>query len=281
MTRRKKRAAKAPAGTEIHYRWHIAPDEARNPMPSGKCPLCLQIKDLVKSHFMPAALYKKTQNVKAPNKEPILITARGSVQTSRQMTDYLLCGDCEKLFNENGERYAMSQVADRRRFPLLATLRAATPTKIVAGFNWYNHASVSAVDRGKLGYFALSVFWRAAVHSWEGYGESYNTLELGPYQETLRQYLLGQTGFPADVVLFFIVCTDAASQDSFHVPSRSGKQHGTTYTFQARGINFFMTVGKQMLDTLRSLCSITGGDKWIVSRSCEEKMLEALSRLCQ
>jgi hypothetical protein len=123
------------------------------------------------------------------------------------------------------------------------------------------------------------VFWRAAVHSWEGYGGKYNTLELGPYEESLRQYLLGQIAFPADVVVFFIVCTDATSQDSFHVPSPGGKQYGTTYTFQARGINFFMTVGKQMLGSLRTLCSVTGSDKWILSRSCEEKMLGAFNRL--
>jgi hypothetical protein len=249
-------------------------------MPKGTCRLCLQTnKELKKSHFMPAALYKKTQNVNAPNKEPILVTARGSVQTSRQMRDHLLCADCEKLFNDNGERYVMSQVADRKGFPLLATLQAATPTKIAAGFNWYDHLSAPLVDRSKLGYFALSVFWRGAVRSWEEYGEKYNTLELGPYEESLRQYLLGQTAFPANVVVFFIICTDATSQDSFHVPSPGGKQYGATYTFQTRGINFFMTVGKQMLGSLRSLCSVTGADKWILSRSCEEKLLEVFKRL--
>ena len=85
------------------------------------------------------------------------------------MKDYLLCADCEKLFNDNGERYVMSQVADRKGFPLLATLQAATPTKVAAGFSWYDQLSVPAVDRSKLGYFALSMFWRGAVHSWKGY----------------------------------------------------------------------------------------------------------------
>jgi hypothetical protein len=40
-----------------------------------------------------------------------------------------------------------------------------------------------------------------------------------------------------------------------------------------------MTVGKQMLGSLRSLCSVTGADKWLLSRSCEEKLLEAFKRL--
>jgi hypothetical protein len=37
--------------------------------------------------------------------------------------------------------------------------------------------------------------------------------------------------------------------------------------------------GKQMLGGLRSLCSVTGANKWILSRSCEEKLLEAFKRL--
>jgi hypothetical protein len=40
-----------------------------------------------------------------------------------------------------------------------------------------------------------------------------------------------------------------------------------------------MTAGKQMIDGLRSLCSVTGANKWILSRSCEEKLLEAFKRL--
>jgi hypothetical protein len=195
------------------------------------------------------------------------------------MKDFLLCKDCEDLFNKNGEKYVMSQVNRGGKFPLLETLQKATPTKIAVGFNWYNIVAVRNVNREKLGYFALSVFWRAAVHVWRKPEPASEPIDLGPYEESLRRYLLGHTSFPVNVVLFFIVCTDAVSQDSFHVPSRGRKELDTTYTFQTRGINFFMTVGKRIPETMRRNCSVTSVDKWIFSRSCEEKLVTAAERL--
>jgi eukaryotic-like serine/threonine-protein kinase len=173
-------------------------------MPVGKCKLCLQTKDLQKSHLMPASLYKKTRNVNAQNPNPTLITKKGEVQTSRQIRDYLLCRECEQLFSKNGENYVMSQVAQGGKggkFPLLSALQAAKPTKNAVGFDWYDRAAVPSIDREKLGYYALSVFWRASVHLWKEPGLNAELIDLGAYDEPLRKYLLGQTGFPANVVL--------------------------------------------------------------------------------
>jgi hypothetical protein len=248
-------------------------------MPQGQCKLCLKIKDLQDSHFMPASLYRATRNPGASNPNPTVMTSRGTVQTSQQMKDFLLCMDCEDLFNQQGERYVLGQVSRRGRFPFLETLQKATPTKIAAGFTWYDIVAVPNVDREKLGYFALSVFWRAAVHVWRKPDPAPEPIDLGPYEETLRKYLLGQTRFPANVVLFVIVCTDTVSQDSFHVPSRGRKEQDTTHTFQARGINFFMTIGKRIPETMRKNCSVTSVDKWIFLRSCEEKLIAAAKRL--
>ena len=99
-------------------------------MPQEQCKLCLKTKELQDSHFMPAALYRATRNAAAVNPNPAVITSRGTVQTSQQMQDFLLCKDCEELFNKNGEKYVMSQVNRSGKFPLLGTLRKATPTKI-------------------------------------------------------------------------------------------------------------------------------------------------------
>ena len=136
-------------------------------MPQGQCKLCLNTRELQDSHFMPAALYRATRNATAPNPNPAVITSRGTVQTSQQMKDFLLCKDCEDLFNNHGEKYVMGQVNRSGKFPLLETLRKATPTRITGGFHWYSIVDVLSVDRDKLGYFALSVFWRAAVHVWK------------------------------------------------------------------------------------------------------------------
>ena len=228
---------------------------------------------------MPASLYRASRNASAINPNPSMTTTKGTVQTSQQIKDFLLCMDCENLFNKNGEKYVMSLVNRGGRFPLLEILRGATPTNIEGSFNRYDIVAVPNVNRVKLAYFALSVFWRAAVHVWKKPEPALEPIDLGLYTESLRKYLLGQTGFPPNVVLFFIVCTDLASQDSFHVPSRGRKAQDTTYTFQTRGINFFMTVGKQIPETIRKNCGVTSINKWIFSRNCEEKLVRAAKRL--
>ena len=85
-----------------------------------------------------------------------------------------------------------------KRFPLLDTLRATAPTWGSPEFVGYEVAATPDIDREKLGYFALSVFWRASVHIWRERGEEPITLDLGKvYNKSFRQYLLGQTGFPS------------------------------------------------------------------------------------
>jgi hypothetical protein len=65
------------------------------------------------------------------------------------------------------------------------------------------------------------------------------TIDLGGvYNETFRQYLLGQAGFPANVALLVIACTDTLSQDTFCVPSLGSRNLERTYSFMAKGLNF-------------------------------------------
>jgi hypothetical protein len=252
-------------------------------MPFDKCKLCLRIAELQNSHLMPSSLFRKSRIPGAANPNPMLVTETGSVQTSRQIRNFVLCRDCEQLFSKNGENYVMSQVFDgtSKKFPLLDALRASTPTWGGPEFIGYDLVATPSIDREKLGYFALSVFWRASVHIWRYRGEKPTTIDLGKhYNEAFRTYLLGQEGFPMDVVLLVIACTDALSPDSFYVPSLGSKGVDRTYSFMAKGLNFLMIVGKQnRVPVIRELCSVTGKRKLIFSRSCEAKVLEALQRL--
>ena len=252
-------------------------------MPMGKCNLCLRTADLQNSHLMPASLYKKARIPGASNPNPTLITGKGIKQTSRQIRNYVLCRDCEQLFSKNGENYVMTQVFDgnTKTFPLLDVLRTATPSWSGPDFLGYDLASTPAIDRDQLGYFALSVFWRASVHIWREPGEEPVTIDLGKaYNETFRQYLLGQAGFPENVALLVIACTDALSQDTFCVPSLGSRNLERTYSFMAKGLNFLMIIGKQLREpTAHELCAVTGKRRLILARSCESKMQGAYDRL--
>jgi hypothetical protein len=248
---------------------------AQNPVIIDQCKLCLETKELQDSHLIPKAVYKKTRTEGGGNPNPTLISARGIVQTSRQITDYLLCKDCEDRFNKNGENYVMGLINGKGQFPLLKILRAAQPQKVTPVFTHYDLKATPEIDRDKLGYFALSVFWRAAVHSWDEPDDSKPMIDLGQFREPIRKYLRGEACFPEKIALMFVVCTDNLSQNAFYAPNK-GNADQETFTFQIRGLNFFLMVDQPQM---AAVCGITGADKWILARSCEDKVQSAVDGL--
>jgi hypothetical protein len=132
----------------------------------GQCRLCLEMKDLLNSHFLPAALWKgaRTPGLKNPN--PVTITKETSGTTSKQMQTYLLCGECEERFNKGGEFEALRWIAPgQSRFPIADRLNVACPRVSNQIFKGYSGSAVGICTE-QLAYFALSILWRAAVHSW-------------------------------------------------------------------------------------------------------------------
>lgn len=127
-------------------------------MTVGKCKLCLQVGDLQNSHLMPSSLFKKSRTPGAPNPNPMVVTDRRSVQTSRQLRNFVLCRNCEQLFSRKGEAYVMAQVFDGTKFPLLDVLLASTQAWRGSEFVGYDLAATPTIDREQLGYFALSFF---------------------------------------------------------------------------------------------------------------------------
>jgi len=70
-------------------------------MPIGECRLCEKTRELRDSHLMPKALYKITRKAaeadKQPNSNPVVITPAVALQTTKQVSDYLLCDQCEDI----------------------------------------------------------------------------------------------------------------------------------------------------------------------------------------
>jgi hypothetical protein len=159
------------------------------------------------------------------------------------------CTNCEGLFSRNGENYVMTLVAqqgERFRSPTCCAQfrqRKLPPT------------SIGTTRRRFLELIGKS--WAISL-----------SVCSGEPRSILR-----------NVALHVVVCTDALSQDMFYPPSRGRKKDYTTYTFQARGLNFLMRVGKRIPDAIRHSCTVSGPDQWITSRSCEDKTRQAEARL--
>ena len=152
-------------------------------MAVGICKLCLQNKDLRKSHLVPAAMYKYARSPEAANPTTVKVDRQGAKPIARQVADYVLCSDCEQRLSKYGENWMMKQVWNGRSFPLGALLNVALPDQTFTNFVAFSGAAVG-IDTDSLAYFALSVFWRAAVHTWKTSPYSTTTaISLGEYEK--------------------------------------------------------------------------------------------------
>jgi hypothetical protein len=86
--------------------------------------------------------------------------------------------------------------------------------------------------------------------------------------------------FPAKMMLYFVVCNDPYSQNRFYIASKSSHSgNTTTHAFQARGLNFLLMIGDDITETMGTLCLMTGKDRWIMVRSCQDMVAGAEMKL--
>jgi hypothetical protein len=223
-----------------------------------------------------------TRDPSLTNPNPVVVTKEITRTSSDQIADYFLCAECEDAFNKHGERYAMSQVHNGKSFPLPEGLAACTPSYIIPStastpeFKVYFATNSAHIDREKLAYFCLSIFWRASAHTWKGV----TSLDLGPYQETIRRYLLGIDKFPKHLVIQFFVANDALTQQTTFPPGALRRMGPfRSYGFTSRGFVWWLHVGKGIAQRFYSLCLVNSPIEPVVICDCEPKTLDAFVKL--
>ncbi len=249
------------------------------------CKLCLQSKPLQDSHLIPAAMYDiiRRENIRSgwENPSPIAIGKTVTSHTSQQVTDYVLCADCEDLFNKKGERWMIQQVWNGTSFLLLDRLNLAHPQYPFRDALVFSGTSVG-IDVDKLGYFALSVFWRAGVHVWNvGFGQKSTKLDLGTSEEPLRLFLLGQGPLPQNLVLVSTVCIDPQSMGTFMTPGRrQGKFFPNVSAFGVTtlGVHFMLFLGP-LPASFQDLCCLQSASRHVFLRDCQNNTLDAYKGL--
>jgi hypothetical protein len=200
---------------------------------------------LCDSHLIPAAAFKILRAQGSKNPHPIMFGEATAFSSSLQMRDYLLCRDCEELFHKNGEDWVMANCyRSIKTFALRDALQKATPKYQAEGVTVYAAAQIPGVNCPALIYFALSVFWRAGVHTWK-LGSNPHHNDLGPYEEPIRLFLLG-AGFPDNVCL----STRVSGLDSLHerllLPFSERGNGYHMHCFGIPGLMFTLHVGKRI-----------------------------------
>jgi hypothetical protein len=237
----------------------------------GKCKLCLLEKDLQESHLMPRALYRKARGSgQKGNQDPHLLRASGRRPSSYQVTDYVFCRECEQRFSKNGEEYVMGLVTRQDlRFPFLEMLDAIPTITKTEKWRMYSAAQTPNIDRAKIAYFALSLFWRASVHTWQMDDGEKVRIELGSkYNEEIRRYLLGEASIPHNAALLVTACTDRESQISFFMPGENKKVKDRSFGVGVRGLFFLFRITNSQPPWHARLSMINTPEEWISAYNC-------------
>jgi hypothetical protein len=228
----------------------------------GKCALCRNEALLVDSHLLPRALYKSLRNIDPDNENPLFLNSNAFMRTSRQISDYLLCKDCERRFEEGGEGWLL---ANRFHwpdaFPLQDSLRSGPRIQSLETGGIIQAGGLEGIDVNRIVYFATSVFWRAAVHTWRApYGGGPVALDFGPkYTEELRRFLLGQAEFPADAVLLVRVFSKRSNwANSMVFPYGERRETFHQYRFIVPGIVFDLLLGMKFPPEAPESCFLRG-----------------------
>jgi hypothetical protein len=234
----------------------------------GTCRLCLKSDaHLQNSHFIAAAFYKIGRALDSTFPHPVFVTPDVSVMTSEQTSERLLCADCEQRFNRGGEDWILRQCwKTEADFPLYDTLKKTlAPRNVLTNHIRWETAGIAAIDMEKLAYFAASVIWRAGVHDWRVLKQKRPRLRLGPYEEALRQYLVGGS-FPQNVILMVAVSgvTDSVRNITITFPYLKDHQRDyRLYVFRIPGIAFLIYAGNALTPPMRAMCSYHSPERFI------------------
>jgi len=209
----------------------------------GRCKLCLTPDvELRDSHFTPKSTYGLFHD---GTNEPVRFVEKSLFPTSKQVRDYVFCGDCEQLFNREGENWFC---------PLLPTVGRPFPLRerVMKGRLLYRDETTAIfqgadnpeIDTANLTHFALGMFFKAAIHSWKkGSTEPYMQMEPEDV-EAIRLYLLGMGDVPKRMALCITVDSLVTPLQMGVQPYRMQDTQGLKrYVFYLAGVFFQLFVG--------------------------------------
>jgi hypothetical protein len=238
-------------------------------MPEGVCRMCLELKELVNSHFMPSALYDYCRD---GEHRPIRVGGGLLIPTDRQTQWPLLCKDCEAVLSRGGEDWVLDKLATwERNFPLYDILNKGIPVFIEDGLAIYETMGNPEMKPMKLVHFALGIFWKASVHSWRK-GEIEPWIELGEYSNKIRLWLLGKGEFPAFLYLVVSLSRPERAQIAMNEPYEGIRTDWRAHFLPVPGVLFMLNIGKTVDESMRAISINSQGNPINVSDDLANKL---------
>jgi hypothetical protein len=221
-------------------------------MPIQKCPMCLETKNVVKSHLYPAALYASCRS--ARGQSPLRV-GEGTIRlTDYQVQHPLLCLVCEDVLNKGGETWLNPKLASLpKSFPLHDIVVSGPAFNEDETGAMYFAAENPEVDVLKLTHFALGIFWKASAHSWKG-KETKPMIDLGQHAEPIRMWLRDGGEVPKYVYLSVALSRSENVLIVFSGPVPRVTEIGPTFVLFVPGVVFTLYVGEGIDDETKQIC---------------------------
>jgi hypothetical protein len=245
----------------------------------GTCKLCrrneVELKD---SHLLPANIYKKIRRSEGANNSLVVASKQSFRFSDKQISDYVLCGECEQRFGAVENFVSRQCLQDDGSFPLrdavVAQPRLDDDPELAA-----ISGKAAQIDVNFYVYFASSILWRTGAHVWRN-GLNRVTIELGLYQEQLRLYLLGRASFPTDIVIAIFVAVAADTKDQYATtPVRLDTQGYHHYELVIPGIQFGIVLGQRMPKEVRGGCLLRSDENLVfLTDHLDRRSMKALLR---
>jgi len=229
----------------------------------GRCKLCLTTNiDLQRSHLIPAGAYKLIRS--SDGTPPIVMKRTVTIKKDEQITDYVLCRECEQRFSVKGEQWVLEHCNQfGAGFKLANLIDQAEPLHVAGDVSVYDASRIPEIETEKLAYFAASVLWRGSAHDWHSGKDPVRTPKLGAYEEDFRKYLFGQGPFP-NAFFGIDILKDKNAWASVFVPYGS-RQEGLEwrYIFPFLGIVFVFLLGKSLDPSRFRYCAYRSPERFI------------------
>jgi hypothetical protein len=157
-----------------------------------------------------------------------------------------------------------------------ATLLASEPFLQESGFQAFNAKEALGPDFEKLVYFAGSVFWRGCLTGWRFGKGTTERLVLGPYEEQLHRFLLGDTPFPANILL---IISASLNQNDRHnrqitLPYPAGRAAGgRRFMFLVPGLTVIAIIGGELSEQAMQIGTMPAGFLYVSEQNDNRKLL--------
>lgn len=258
----------------------------------GGCKLCQKQAKLCKSHYLGRVLHRMSFTGDEP---PVVMTPKLVKVSPRQLWAHLLCEACEQRLNKRGEKPFLALCNDaHNNFRLLNLMEVAVPIKHSSSVRvssagvifrdadgTFSESVVKysgramGIDTEALAFYAGSVLWKGSIHNWKTFKGQESTVNLGKYQEPIRRWVAGETGFPDGVYVITTACTDRGSPGMCFAPSKVAGSWFPMYSILVRGIWFHVITTDETPAGLNDLCCVRSSEKALFKEDCLERFLEA------